>query len=106
MGGDEVDALVRAARFMEAVRKQVVAAVDPLHQGAHLARLAPHERTHIVAKLAVPLKPADAREPASELIAADIPGFGHEPDVEQVPEQADLGHHGGLVNVHRAIGGA
>ena len=75
---------------MQAVGKEVVAAVEPLHQVAYLARLAPHERTHVVAKPAVPLQPPSAREPAAELVAGDVPCLRHEPDVEQAREQAEL----------------
>ena len=92
--------------FLEAVGKEVVAAIEPLHQGGHSARLTPHERPHVVAKPAIPLEPPNAGKPATQLIGGDIPRLRHEPHVVQPREQAELRHQGGFMDVHRAVSGA
>jgi len=76
VGGDEIDALVRAIGLVEFVGEEIVAAVKALHRRAHLAGVALDERADVVAELPVPLRPVQAGKGAAELIAADVPRFG------------------------------
>src|SRR5271157_1061291 len=75
MGSYVVQALVGVVSVGPVIGKQVVAAVDAPHQVRDDTWIALNETANIVAKTSVPLQPIYARESATQLISACIPGF-------------------------------
>ncbi len=83
MSGYEVDALVRPVHIARAVGKQIVAAVQSLHQRAHHVGIAFDERPQVIAEFSVPLLPRQAGKTPTQQIRADIPRLGHQTQVKR-----------------------
>ena len=90
MRGDEIDALERPVGVFEIVGKEVVAAVEPLHQRTHASGNPAHKIAEIVAVLAVPLAPVKTRERAAQQVAFNVPGLGDHADAVARGEKADI----------------
>ena len=67
------------------VRKQIVAAVEPIHQRGDQAGVASHEAPHVVPEASIPLKPLRAGKTSAELVyAGGIPWLRDETQLRQV----------------------
>ena len=62
---------------------QIGAAADPAGEAAHHSFVPPPEPAHVVAKMAVPFRPAAVGEAAHLIGAGGIPGFGDQLRVAQ-----------------------
>ena len=82
---DVVDALVRMKGIGPIIWKEIIAAIESLHQRWHHPRVAAHEAAYIIPKTAVPLEACFAGKRASKLVrACSIPWLGDQPDVCRV----------------------
>ena len=87
------------------IREEVVAAVEPKHQGTNHSGFAPNEAADVVAETAVPLMPERARKFGSQLIGpSGIPGLGDQPDMAQDRVGADRGQERIVGTGERAVG--
>ena len=83
--GNVVDALVRMKRVHPVIREEVVAAVEPLHEGRHQAGVAAHKAPNVIPEAAVPLEARLGGERSPELVRPGrIPWLRDEPDVHWV----------------------
>ena len=104
VGSDEVHTLIRTVRIQERVREEVVAPVQPPHERRNLALIAADKTPDVITKRPVPLRPVGAGEGTAELVAAEVPGLGDEPDVAQRRVGPDSRDERRITKVDRPVG--
>lgn len=100
-----VNALVGVKSMDAVVRKQVIAAVKPIHQRRNHASVASDKTPDVIAEASVPLHPAADQETTHPTDSATgVPGLGNQPHVPEIGIGTNFAKDRWVAPIDRTIG--